>query len=111
MLLPRSTELPPNRNSSMSKYNTYCLTNLTCIQLTRLQEYSNASLKEYFDQDALLFPTETIIAKTERKDFNFFLEQNNFLKVVDTLEKFQNGLVNTQSDFGKEFVLFKRQLY
>lgn len=76
-----------------------------------MQGYSNASLKAYFDQDALLFPTETIIAKTERRDFNFFLEQSNFLKVVDTLEKFQNGLVNTQSDFGKEFVLFKRQLY
>ena len=39
------------------------------------------------------------------------MKQSNFLKVVDTLEKFQDGLVNTQSPAGKEFVLFKRELY
>lgn len=39
------------------------------------------------------------------------MEQENFLKVVDTLEKFQQGLVNTQSEAGKDFILFKRQLY
>lgn len=39
------------------------------------------------------------------------MSQGNFLKVVDTLEKFQSGLVNTQSPAGKEFVMFKRELY
>lgn len=51
------------------------------------------------------------IEKSEAKDFQFFLTQRNFLKVVDTLEKFQAGLVNTQSEAGKDFILFKRQLY
>ena len=51
------------------------------------------------------------IEKSEAKDFQFFLEHRNFLKVVDTLEKFQSGLVNTQSEAGKDFLLFKRQLY
>lgn len=37
--------------------------------------------------------------------------QGNFLKVVDTLEKYQQRMVNTKSDSGKEFILFKRQLY
>ena len=82
-------------------------------------------MKEYFDQDALLFPLDTIIGKqfnlntnhiiliekSEAKDFQFFLKQANFLKVVDTLEKFQAAMVNTQSGAGKDFILFKRQLY
>ena len=33
------------------------------------------------------------------------------MKVVDTLEKYQAARVNTISDDGKEFMLFKRQLY
>lgn len=45
------------------------------------------------------------------KDFEFFLKQNNFLKVVDTLEKFEEGLLDRESPRAREFVLFKRQLY
>ena len=33
------------------------------------------------------------------------------MKVVDTLEKYQAGVVNSKSESGKEFILFKRQLY
>jgi hypothetical protein len=36
-----------------------------------------------------LFPVETIVEKTEKKDFSFFLDHGNFFKVVDTLEKFE----------------------
>ena len=39
------------------------------------------------------------------------MTQGNFLKVVDTLEKYQQRVVNTKSETGKEFILFKRQLY
>ncbi len=39
------------------------------------------------------------------------MKKGNFLKVVDTLEKYQQRMVNTKSDSGKEFMLFKRQLY
>jgi hypothetical protein len=42
------------------------------------------------------------------KDFEFFLKQGNFLKVVDTLEKFEDGLLDKDSPRAKEFVLFKR---
>ena len=45
------------------------------------------------------------------KDFQFFLEQKNFLKVVDSLEKYQKIMVNEYADEGKEFIVFKRQLY
>ena len=45
------------------------------------------------------------------KDFEFFLKQTNFLKVVDTLEKFEQGLLDKDSPRAREFVLFKRQLY
>jgi hypothetical protein len=76
-----------------------------------MESFTQGSLKEYFDQDALLMPLEDIVAKTNQKDFKFFLTQPNFLKVVDTLEKFQQGVVNVQSEEGKEFILFKRQLY
>ena len=53
-----------------------------------LQEFQHGALKAYFDQDAMLFPIETIIAKVEDRDYRFFLANKNFLKVVDTLEKF-----------------------
>lgn len=33
------------------------------------------------------------------------------MKVVDTLEKYQAGVVNTKSEAGKDFIMFKRQLY
>lgn len=49
--------------------------------------------------------------KSDAKDFEFFLTQGNFMKVVDTLEKYQQRVVNTKSESGKEFILFKRQLY
>ena len=72
-----------------------------------------------------MFPVETIIGKniaihlnilcllekTSLKDFEFFLRQGNFLKVVDTLEKFEEGLLDKESPRAREFVLFKRQLY
>lgn len=50
---------------------------------------TNESLKKYFDEEGLMIPVETIIARTEAKDYRFFLESNNFLKVVDTLEKYE----------------------
>jgi hypothetical protein len=51
------------------------------------------------------------LERTDAKDFEFFMKKGNFLKVVDTLEKYQQRMVNTKSDSGKEFMLFKRQLY
>ena len=57
--------------------------------MCRLEEYSNKSLKAYFDQDALMFPIEEIVERVKKRDYRFFLQSNNFLKVVDTLEKYQ----------------------
>lgn len=54
---------------------------------------------------------ETLIEKSEKRDYKFFLEQENFLKVVDTLEKFEQGLEDTNTPQRREFTLFKRQLY
>lgn len=51
------------------------------------------------------------VERSDAKDFEFFMTQGNFLKVVDTLEKYQQRVVNTKSESGKEFILFKRQLY
>ena len=105
MFRPVSTKQLHRVNPSTSNF--YIFTK----PVYRLQAYRTSSLKNYFDQDALLFPVETIVEKTEKKDFSFFLDHGNFFKVVDTLEKFEQGMVNTQSKEGKEFTLFKRQLY
>ena len=51
------------------------------------------------------------IEKTQAKDYRFFLEQRNFLKVVDTLEKFEEGMLDLESAKAKEFIVFKKQLY
>lgn len=74
-------------------------------------EYNQVTLKDYFDQDALLFPIEDIIAKVEDRDYRFFLANKNFLKVVDTLEKFQSQVVDLDTQAGRDFIVFKRQLY
>lgn len=49
--------------------------------------------------------------KSNAKDFNFFLAQKNFLKVADTLEKFEENILDHSRAEAKDFVLFKRQLY
>ncbi len=79
--------------------------------LYEIQNYTNEALKDYFDEDALLFPVETIIEKTGQKDYRFFLEQDNFLKVTDTLEKFEDHILDKDSDDAREFVIFKQRLY
>ena len=79
--------------------------------LCRLQGYSHDNLKAFFDQDAYLYPVSQIIEKVDQKDFKFFLGHQNFLKVVDTLEKFQNNVVDLDSKAGRDFMVFKRQLY
>ena len=68
-------------------------------------------MSSYFEQNALAIPAETIANKVEMRDFTFFLEQDNFFKVVDSLERFQSDAVDRQSQAGRDFVLFKRQLY
>lgn len=52
-----------------------------------------------------------MIEKTSLKDFEFFLGQGNFLKVVDTLNKFEDNILDKNSPKAREFILFKRQLY
>lgn len=79
--------------------------------LFKTEQYGQEALKEYFEQDALLFPVEEIVNKVQVRDFRFFLEHENFLKVVDTLEKFESGIVDLDSQAGKDFIVFKRQLY
>lgn len=39
------------------------------------------------------------------------MKQDNFLKVVDTLQKFEKGVLDHDSAKAKDFFLFKRQLY
>ena len=45
------------------------------------------------------------------KDYRFFLEYKNFYKMVDTLEKYQSESVDVMTTEGREFIVFKRQLY
>jgi hypothetical protein len=76
-----------------------------------LQAYQHTALKQYFDQDALAIPLEDLERKVATKDFRFFLDYKNFYKMVDTLEKYQAGYVDIKSQDGREFIVFKRQLY
>lgn len=76
-----------------------------------LKDFSNEALTEYFKQNAMMLSPHTIIEKSKMNDYEFFLSQANFLIVVDTLEKFQQGMVNAQSEEGKKFIHFKRSLY
>jgi hypothetical protein len=41
-----------------------------------------------------MFPIEEIVDRVNKRDYRFFLQSNNFLKVVDTLEKYQESAVD-----------------
>ena len=77
----------------------------------RFQEYDETSMREYYSQDALAIPAEQIAQKSQEMDYNFFLSQPNFLKVTDSLEKFERDLVDTSTVDGKNFLTFKTKLY
>lgn len=79
-------------------------------QYYEMADYETANLKEYFEQNGLMFPVETIIEKYRAEDYDFFLSKGNFLKVVDTLEKFGSNL-DTDHEGAKDFILFKKKLY
>ena len=76
-----------------------------------LEKYKTGAMKRYFDQDALLYPVETISAHVNARDYDFFLENNHFLKVVDTLQKYEQSVVDLDSQEGRDFIVFKRQLF
>ena len=69
------------------------------------------ALRDYYDQDALCMPVETIIERSVIKDYKFFLGQRNFLKVVDTLQKFEKDVLLEDSKFASEFRVFKKELF
>lgn len=56
---------------------------------TQLESYSQDAMKKYFDQEALCMPVDQIARNVVLKDYAFFLNQPQFYKVVDTLEKYQ----------------------
>jgi hypothetical protein len=62
------------------------------------------SIKEIFKKDKSRLINICGIEKTQAKDFKFFLEQRNFLKVVDTLEKFEEGMLDPASAQAREFI-------
>lgn len=76
-----------------------------------IEKFQHSALKDYFDQDAMLYPVDQITLKVEQRDFTFFLGEENFLKVVDTLEKYQKSTVDVTTKEGRDFIVFKRQLY
>jgi hypothetical protein len=83
------------------------------------REQSASEIREFFKKDALIIPVETIIERSEARDYAFFMDYYRgdrngaqaFYKVVDTLEKFEKNILDRNSPAGKEFVMFKRQLY
>jgi hypothetical protein len=75
-----------------------------------LAEFQTGNMKDYLDQNGVIISVDTIIEKYKDQDFDFFLDRKNFLKVADTLEKFQANL-DMDNDDAKDFTLFKKKLY
>lgn len=77
----------------------------------RLESYGQESLKKYFDQEALCMPADQIKRGVILKDYSLFLSQPQFYKVVDTLEKYQEMNIDLDTQEGRDYYVFKRQLY
>ena len=75
--------MPPPKRPDSSKLNHLCLTTLFSFN-----EFGGDALNHYYNQNALLYPIQEIESRVAMRDFNFFLEYKDFLKVVDTLEKY-----------------------
>ena len=103
MLSPRKT-----RQFSLSKLFHCYSTNL---DFDRLESYGQQSLKNYFDQEALCMPVDQISKGVNMRDYGLFLGQPQFYKVVDTLEKYQEMNIDLDTQEGRDFYVFKRQLY
>lgn len=56
-------------------------------------------------------PVDQIQRGVTLKDYAFFLNQPQFYKVVDSLEKYQDFNVDLDTQEGRDFYVFKRQLY
>lgn len=83
----------------------------TC-ESTSVRTHSSSQLRPSLVSDPNYEALLTLrIAKTSEKDYQFFLSQGNFLKVVDTLEKFESNILDVNSPRARDFALFKRQLY
>jgi hypothetical protein len=80
-------------------------------ELFEIGRNNNDSLVNFFNQNALALPVSTIIAKSEIRDYDFFLQQENFHKIVHSLELFEEKMVDVTTRDGKDFVDFKRKLY
>mmetsp|Transcript_16830 Transcript_16830/g.18754 ORF Transcript_16830/g.18754 Transcript_16830/m.18754 type:complete len:368 (+) Transcript_16830:4-1107(+) len=72
--------------------------------------FQTEHMKQFFDKNGIIFPVETIIEKYQSEDYDFFLDQSNFLKVADSLEKFGANLDMDHED-AKDFIIFKKKLY
>ena len=58
-----------------------------------------------------MIPPEEIQNKVQLRDFEFFLTHSNFLKVANTLEIYQDEFLDVETQYGRDFIVFKRQLY
>jgi len=56
----------------------------------------------------MLYPADQISSKVHQRDYDFFLAEPNFYKVVDTLAKYERGAVDVSTQEGRDFIVFKR---
>lgn len=56
----------------------------------------------------MVVSVETIKSKVALRDYDFFLSQPQFFKIVDSLSKYQEAHINLDSQEGRDFVVFKR---
>jgi len=56
-------------------------------------------------------PADKIKKGVIMRDYTLFLGQPQFYKVVDTLEKYQEMNIDLDTQEGRDFYVFKRQLY
>ena len=67
-------------------------------------------MRKYYAQESYLIPVDVIEAKVRARDYNFFLDTSDFLKMADTLERY-TGTLDLNTPEGRQFYVFKRQLY
>lgn len=77
-----------NNRSRLSKKPPLSKASTISNILSSILNYTNDALNEYFKKNALIISPQTILEKSFANDYEYFLSQGNFLKVVDTLEKF-----------------------
>ena len=77
----------------------------------QLGDYSSTALTNFFRNGGVNLPSDVIREKVAEEDYEFFLNQSNFLKAASSIQRYQEEMVAPNSEESRHIHVFKKNLY